>query len=376
VHRDDRSGIPDHDRNDPLDQLLHNAYWPEPEKERLDRLWHQWVTRRSVRTVRTWIPMAAAAALLLAVFGGLLGRRYANQRRLVESTPGPVETATMDHDLEPVESRAATAYETIIMLVAERRRAPVEQSENVTREPHPIEQAVGQLIDNPDAEPHAIIESMRTNADWTSDRLEADLAQFIRGQAGPRQLAAVRLLGCVATRRSLALLHELSSIPACRAAAVPGLAHLVDPFTVARLAAEENDIKLKRDLLAELIQRDGPTAVTLFLNFVVDRRSLEVAMEAVDLVSVAPTETLFQMLESSNYPLRIAAARVLGRLDRPVIAQRLAGMVLRDTNRREALIALLSCPNQGAAQFLALAQRDTTLASNIRAARFQLQALQ
>jgi hypothetical protein len=377
VKRDEASG-PDRAGNDSLDRILQEASWPEPEPERLERLWRQWLLLPRVRTRSFGLALASAAALLLALTGGLVWAWIEKQTRLAQIPLEPIEDVP---PLAPrvdylVESRSPTPYETIVMVAAEQRRRVEKKSISPPSEPSPVGKAIAKLMEDPSAEPLEIVESIVRSGELKTGQLEVELDSFIRGHIGTNQLAAIRLLAPTATRRSLPLLRHLSSKPETHAAAMVGLARFVDPPGLAQLAAAESDPHVKSHLLSELLRRNGHPAVTLFLNFVVDRGSFDVAMEAVDSVADPPVETLFQMLESSNYPLRIAAARVLGRLDGPVISHRLAEMVVRDTNRREALIALLSCPSEDAAQFLASAERNTGLASNIRAARFQLHALQ
>jgi hypothetical protein len=207
-------------------------------------------------------------------------------------------------------------------------------------------------------------------------RHERELAELAQSEVAAHQVAAVRLLAHVATGRSLRLLFDFHEFLPTRAAAAPGIARLADPVSLARLAHAEREPTLQRQLLAGLLERGQNDAVTLFLNFVIDPRTSRVALDAVDAVADPPVDLVFQRLDDRYYPARMAAARVLGRIDGPVVTERLATMVERRVNRREALVALVSSPGQDAAQFLAEAEHRPALAAAVHAARLQLQTVQ
>jgi hypothetical protein len=71
----------------------------------------------------------------------------------------------------------------------------------------------------------------------------------------------------------------------------------------------------------------------------------------------------------------MAAARVLGRLDQPVVSRQLIAMVVRGMYRQEAMIALLSSSETTARQFLAAVARDPTLSAVLWNAKRQFQSL-
>jgi hypothetical protein len=75
------------------------------------------------------------------------------------------------------------------------------------------------------------------------------------------------------------------------------------------------------------------------------------------------------MLAALNDPVverRIAAALVLGRIDGPVLTQRLIAMVAADQNRREAMIALASSRGKEARAFVEQAATSPQLSGLAR----------
>jgi hypothetical protein len=80
------------------------------------------------------------------------------------------------------------------------------------------------------------------------------------------------------------------------------------------------------------------------------------------------------MLDHPVMANRMAAARVLGRIDGEETSERLIAMVLDDFNRREALLALVASTGEEAAAFLARAEQDISLAAAVHAAEQQFRS--
>ena len=86
-------------------------------------------------------------------------------------------------------------------------------------------------------------------------------------------------------------------------------------------------------------------------------------------------ELLFAFLEDPREPRRVAAARVLGRLEQPAVSAALISLALRNVQRREALLALLSSAEPQARRFVWQAGQDRSLAGELHAAAAQLRSL-
>ena len=67
--------------------------------------------------------------------------------------------------------------------------------------------------------------------------------------------------------------------------------------------------------------------------------------------------------------LRLAAARVLGRLNDPDVSRRLVQLVFASQAAREALVALSESREPYAARFISDAQQDLALTASVREAR-------
>ena len=81
-------------------------------------------------------------------------------------------------------------------------------------------------------------------------------------------------------------------------------------------------------------------------------------------------DLLFASLSVPLESQRIAAARVIGRIDGAATTQRLIGMVDSGVNRHEACIALLSSRGPEATRYVdAAARRDPALAAILSGAR-------
>jgi hypothetical protein len=379
MSRDDRSSNAEQSGDDSLDRLLGEARWPEPQPQRIERLWQVWRMRSQARGWRSWPRIAAAAAILVgAVTAGLVWRWHAqpvevvrHSSQVLEESPEPLPMT------EPlVAVRPANAYEQVVVFAAERWSKTESRSASPSEQRGPLHDAIERLTEDSEANLAELADELLASNEQSAARLEREFAERIRSETGARQVSAVRLLAHVGTTRSLPLLLGLSAWPPTHAAAVPGVARLADSVTVARMAMAERDPRLQMQLLAALLERGDRQGVLLFLNFVQDQRTTQIALDSLDGVAEPPVDPLFELLNSRNYPQRMAAARVLGRLDGPVISKRLAQMVVHDVNRREAILALLSCPDEDAIRFLQSAQQYPALAADIRRARNQLQTIQ
>ncbi len=180
----------------------------------------------------------------------------------------------------------------------------------------------------------------------------------------PRQIAALRLLGETGSSASIGPLLRAAEEPQLHAASVQALARLADPSMVSELARLEPNGELQRTLMAALLARDEPAALGEFLSFVENDRTADAALAAAQLVTRPPMDLLFSTFSQPLEAHRIAAARVIGRIDGASTTQRLITMVELGVNRHEACIALLSSRGREATRYVnAAAQRDPSLAA-------------
>jgi HEAT repeat protein len=149
-----------------------------------------------------------------------------------------------------------------------------------------------------------------------------------------------------------------------------------DAQTLAALALEETEPRRQRQIVAELIQSSDPSALGLYLQLVVDRSRRDVALDALADVKDPPVQALIEELSNSRVAIRFAAARVLGRIDGPVTTEQLVYLIQRNTQRREALAALLYSGGPDASAFLSNARNVPALAGTVRAVEIQLKSVQ
>jgi hypothetical protein len=132
-----------------------------------------------------------------------------------------------------------------------------------------------------------------------------------------------------------------------------------DATAIGRLARQERDPRAQRELVASLLERGDLPSIRVFLQRVADPRTSGAALACVGRED-PPVETLLEFLTAPDRGERMAAAQVLGRLDRPEISRRLIEMVRLGAYRQEALLGLLCSSEPSAREFLASAERDST----------------
>lgn len=384
---------------EPLEALLREAAWPEPGPETLARLRQCWfdLSPAQARPARTRFRrgMALAAMLACLATGGLLWHAAHSQREpqlaapAPPAAPGPPPAIRLAH--EELESNATglgerkppgngrwersdeapevaavrdpNAYESLLFCAGQRRRALARQQPDDRF----VADAVGQLLADPSSDPRTAAAPLIPRRASAEPRL-ATMAQQARGE---EQLAAIRLLGIVGTHRSIPILLELKQHATAHEAAVRSLAALADSELLGRLAAAEQNPLLRRELLASLLTRGDVPSVAVFLCFVEDGSWDPLALAVAAERSTLPLEELLGFLRGPQPSRRMAAARVLGRIDDPRIPQRLIQMVLENVYRQESLVALLSSPRREASEFLAGARRDPLLVASVQAAHYQ-----
>lgn len=385
---------------DPLDRLLQSAAWPEPEPERVARLEQRWrwlsrARARRKRRSRAVAWLAVAVGLLAAV---ALGWRLLRPSGKSEGTaPGwqtvateqpPPQTAEQEpitqrpqdeplvNDLPQVRpekvdslapSRPATAYEALVFrsITRNRRLAVQEPADDL------LELALRRRLSDSEADLDEVAKPLLA----ARQSYERALVWQVQDASGPRQVAAIELLGCVGSRQSIPLLIELSRRAPTHAPAMRALARLADPDTLGQLASLETDAKLQQELMAELLGRQDRRSVAAYLTLVSTRSTSQPALAALDCVQSAPAELLFEFFDAPQQRQRVAAAVVLGRLDDPEIPRRLIQMVAHDVRRPEALVALVASSDQEALRFVALAERDPMWMGSVHAARHQVHTM-
>ncbi|HET6327126.1 MAG TPA: hypothetical protein VFG04_20765 [Planctomycetaceae bacterium] len=246
-----------------------------------------------------------------------------------------------------------------------RRKAPV------SAEPSPREiLIVSGAIDRLVADSKVNVVKVGTELSTSAPNPEKLLLLTLSRGTRPQQIAALRLLAETGSTASIGPLLRAAEEPQLHAASVEALARLADPSIVREAARLEPDSELQRTLMAALLARGEPGALGEFLSFVENDRTADAALAATQLVKKPPMDLLFSTFSEPLEAHRIAAARVIGRIDGASTTQRLITMVELGVNRHEACIALLSSRGREATRYVnAAAQRDPSLAAIFSGAR-------
>jgi hypothetical protein len=302
---------------DPLDRLLADARWAEPAPEAIDRLRGQWrslMLRRARR--RRHLFALATAGSLLALGLGLWQFLSPTLRSVQENQFVPPSRPQTVKVVQPKrDSSLAVKHPRVAPPAAKPRHSPA----------NPYEQML--------ATAHRRVVRQR----------HRELAAEPAETTAPREPPA-----------AFAVKPTSLNVPQAASSA-----------TLGRLAIKEPDAAVRQQMLSVLFARHDRASLNVFLERVEDPRTSADALACVSDTADLPVQTLFQSLYSPKSERRIAAARVLGRLDRPEVSRELITMVTRGICRQEAMIALLSSSETTARQFLADAERNPLLSATL-----------
>jgi hypothetical protein len=230
--------------------------------------------------------------------------------------------------------------------------------------PSPAQIALNRLLADPALDVRLMADDLREAA---GDH-RAELIRLLDDASIEKRRAAARLLAEIADDSAVGPLLAAGRDPAVHGEAIAAVGRLADVATVCDLVRREPESAVRRGLLAELLARDDSQALAAYLDFASDRRWSVETIEAADAADNVPLEALFAALRSPLQPRRIAAARVIGRIDGPAATSRLIAMVEQGRDRQEALIALLSSRGDDALRYVAGARRNPFLAPFLQAA--------
>lgn len=404
---------------DPLDQLLHEARWPEPTQAAQARITQSWEVAfsfrlRQERFSRRATGLAVAASLCAAALVGwalwppdtpivvrpdrvervnehdekghpsgspaLVERPRAVQKtnRLVSrsghnATDSNRTAGAPAADAVPlIFSRPPSPLEEYLLAASGPRRKRGAKQKPPKPAPDPVvaavQVAVKRLVDDPKVDARIVAESLR----FAPAECDSRLLWVLNGSTPTDRIAALRLLTEFRGAEAVPLLLQATRDAALHPTAVMALTRISGPEMISELAQREPDKNLQSALFASLLTRGDAASLERCLEFIGNEKTSETALAACETVNNPPMELLFSALQSSLVPQRIAAARVIGRIDGPATTQRLIAIVERGTTRQEACIALLSSRGEEAVRYVADAERDPLWASVFQAARLYL----
>jgi HEAT repeat protein len=166
--------------------------------------------------------------------------------------------------------------------------------------------------------------------------------------------------------------------PATSEAAIEALGQLASSSELAEMATGEPSLRLRTRLLAVVLERGDPASLSVFLRCVAlraTRAAALAAVESIESIERLPMEALFDNLCQDHPAERLAAARVLGKINDEKTTDRLIGMAVDGVCYEGALAALTTSDAPEASRFLRRAQRDARFLNAVQSARFQMQTL-
>ena len=409
-----------------LRAVCEKARWPEPDGDLTARLLRHWQPLMPLRTLGAAVHLGAAATLVLAVslislpiwcspwIGGprsdqrvasVAGQRHVAERPLTvppspfpsprwgegrvrgdtrptndldertgdvdQAAPGP---AICDNPIPEV--AAANVHEQLIIAAADRvaqertrqRELMADSQENPA---DIVGRAIDVLMSADGADPRAVaLDYFRPPGPWE------DLLVETCGQSrGARRRAAVQLLGVVGPSRSMDWLITLGNDPEVRMPAAVALGQVADSLWLARRIQAEPRSDVQQQLLRALASQGSPRAARLFLNFVEQRRTSDVALAALEELPQPPVEAYWPFLDAPLYSLRVAAARALGRCRSPQLTADLTKRALQGPQGREALLALVASPRPEAQRVVVALNTDLHWRGALSAAASELQVI-
>ena len=393
--------------DDVLSDVLSQAKWPDEDTDRIERLRRHWEVvsgrpgaprvsgdpqrepRERVRRLSAGqsIALLVAASVLTAI--GLRTEFNPSNHHVVDNaglnaSTTPSLSASDDndtHQLKRTDENAITHPSDTFELDSHRIRSPnmlerivfhqhLKQRRNPARLNQILETAVRELAADPKLEASDVARRLLPDSEYHEQRIHdalpvADLHL---------RVAAVRLLEFVATQRSVPVLVPWVEHPETHGAATRALVRVGAADVAMRVINAEPNRDLQRSLLTVLLNRNDAAATELFLQFVADTRSRNVALEAIQQANDPPVEILLSYLDTSRSDLRMAAAVAVGSMCQDEITQSLINLALAERGRPEPLIALLTCDGDAAQGFLRSAGRRVEFAAAITGAKSRLRA--
>lgn len=349
------------DPNDPLDDLLRAAEWPELPKAAHGRLLAQWEAISPARPrAPTWPALVVAAAAVIAGLSvGLWTMRPEPPTQVVEQpTPRPTELAKPP----ALPGRPATPLEKAWLALATRQpAAPTAPQPSPSAQ---LESAIDALRVGQDPPSLLLVDSRTLEAlltnrllDEATTNAEAEavtrlLAQTVGPSAAPRLLLEAEVYDDNADQWTL------------RPRVVEAIATLISPSDLADAIRSSQALGREHVLLAALARSESPSAA----DALIDLAALEPVATRATVADASPTVAtgLLDRLDSPQIAVRHRAALLLSGSDDPRVYQAVAARLATNRSREAALRVLLQSHHPTAVEVLAQAQQSPALRALVR----------
>lgn len=363
--------------DEPLDQLLHRSSRSDVDADRIERLADEWQSI-SRRRVRVQAGLTMMVCLTVGVGSFLAFRANPFDTPIVKPEVLPERPPELDgefvrrDDTAPntdggSPSEAGDAVFDQLVCVAVERRFAQRKDDKVQPEPEPRESIddVIALTAERLAQQQGYDDLVgRIKEEWS----ERELLTWMKAADDSESIdAAFHLLSRVVTSQSVPVLMRLRSMHHERCTRL--IAQVAGPQVLFRLAHEENDKALGRELAAALLRHSSRQSLYLFLQLVDNRRTSATALAAAAGVENLPMDLLLQSLSARSRKVRLTAAMVLAQSKDPQVSAQLLQLLRGTQTRRAAMVALVASDNDLARRFVDQASRDVYLAASVHAAQ-------
>jgi hypothetical protein len=352
VASDSQADPPD----DPLDECLKHARWPEPtgvERNRLEARWESLALARfhaRRRLMRWTLAASVLLALGLGVGGWLLLRPgepdvlpQPNHVTSPNLADGPEVKREAIETKEPI-VRDATPYEELAFAVAASHRQRAKENQQAT----PLVQVLNTVLKEPEADVARLCQSLGAQR----ATYEALILSRIAAWDKTEQRAALLVLREIGSPRAIPVLDHLSRDPEFAKDAWPVALQLA-PVPLLGTWAKTGTLDQRKDALRKLLsKRDDPTAVAMLLHLVALPDSRPLTISVIAAAANPPVEPLFAALKRGTKEQRHAAGLVLGQLKDPLVTKQLLAMAKDQAFPSEVMLGLLNSADRDAAAFL------------------------
>ena len=218
--------------------------------------------------------------------------------------------------------------------------------------------------------PQVAVEDSIADSVASNTRVEPVVMATPRGFARAPTALESRMLVAIERqemkRQALAATAPAPSVSAEPSEAAREPVATVDPKVLQRRAQDENCPESARiEAMVMLVDRADAASIGLFLTIAENPANRLIALKAIDRLEQPPTEQLLARMNDPHIVTRMTAAALVGHINGPETTEKLAKMVIRNQNRREALFALAASDGPEAKAFRARAGRTTELASAV-----------
>ncbi len=265
--------------------------------------------------------------------------------------------------------RPPTACERILFLAATRIQEP-SASLSTTEV---VECLIDRLAAEPAADVRAICKSVGLDAkSYGREEVEKLLLEKLADAEVERQRAILRLFAVYGTERALAQIVAISRDESIRGVSFNTIEAMVGVQRWGEVVRMTPDEEVRHEMMQRLLTIETQPALVAYLKLVRDETLRDEALVAGAEMPKLPVDGFIALLNHRDESIRLAAAVVLGRLNRCEMTTALIKRIQQQpSDSKEAWFALFACQCDAADSFLVHATRSPQLLGQFNNARLQ-----